>query len=270
MPELPEVETVVRGLERTLEGRKLTRAEKMRPDLRYPIPDLTPLEGAQVLHCHRRSKYALIDFSNGQTLLLHLGMSGRVVFASPNEPPVKHDHVVLTFGNTQLRFNDPRRFGFVDIFPTQHQHSHKHLAHLGPEPLTDKFTFEGFYTALKKRQSPIKTTIMDNKLVVGVGNIYACEALFMAGIRPTTKAHRLAKGRIQKLHGAIVEVLEKAIAAGGTSLRDYVQTDGSLGYFQHQFKVYGRAGKPCQTCQTPIKIITQTGRSTFYCPQCQT
>lgn len=272
MPELPEVETVTRGLREKLEGRTIRRIDVRREGLRYPFPPnmAALLENQTFVRLYRRAKFALADLSNQHTLLLHLGMSGRVVFASNNEPLAKHDHLVFTLDNgLQLRFNDPRRFGVVDVLPTKQMLSSKHFANMGVEPLEAAFSATYLHAALKKRSTPIKPTLMDSKLVVGVGNIYASEALFRAGIRPTTASNKLSLARVTLLVGYIQQVLTEAIAAGGTSLRDYVQTDGTLGYFQHNFRVYGRDGQLCHTCGAKISKIQQAGRSTYFCPACQ-
>lgn len=270
MPELPEVETVRRGLEKTLLNARLTGVTLRRPDLRYPIPPaLGQLANVRLIALRRRAKYLLMDFDNSHTALMHLGMSGRLTFADAATPPAKHDHILFHFEETDLRFNDARRFGFADFCLSEAISHNRHLAVLGPEPLTDAFDSEYLHTSLSGKKSAIKTTIMDNAVVVGVGNIYASESLFRAGIAPTRAAGRLTRPQTAALVTTIKQVLTEAIAAGGSSLRDYVQTDGSLGYFAHSFKVYGRDGHPCLTCATPIrkKIIGQ--RSTFYCPNCQ-
>mgnify|MGYP006271031743 FL=1 len=271
MPELPEVETVTRGLEERLTGKTLVKIKTRREGLRYPFPaDLARCGGQEVLALHRRSKFVLMDLSGGYTLLLHLGMSGRLTFPGPGDAPQKHDHLSLYFsGGTEVRLNDPRRFGVVDLHKTSDLGHNRHIKNLGHEPLEPDFTPKALYTILKNKRVPVKQAIMDGRLVVGVGNIYASEALFRAGIRPTIRANRLTRPKLAKLHKAIQEVLLDAIAAGGTSLRDYVQTDGTLGYFQHRFNVYGRKGEPCKTCATPIKKVVQSGRAGFYCPACQ-
>lgn len=271
MPELPEVETVTRGLREKLLGKTLEGIETRREGLRYPFPaGLEQLVGQRVLSMRRRSKFVLMDLSGGQTVLLHLGMSGRLTFPDAGAPVGKHDHISFYFEKgIELRLNDPRRFGVVDMHKTSELENNRHIKNLGLEPLSNNFTPDELYTILKNKRVPIKQAIMDGRLVVGVGNIYASEALFRAGIRPTIRASRLTKSKITKLHKAIQEVLREAIAAGGTSLRDYVQTDGTLGYFQHRFNVYGRTGEPCKACATPIKKMVQSGRAGFYCPVCQ-
>lgn len=270
MPELPEVETVVRGLERQLPGRVVKTVAQTHLKLRVPLPDLQVLVGATVLAVRRRAKFVLVDFSNKQTLLIHLGMSGRIVFTPPHTPPAKHDHVRLTFTKgDELRFNDPRRFGLMDICPTGAENKTPHLKTMGPEPFHPTFNSKYLHTKIKSKKTAIKPTIMESKLVVGVGNIYASEALFRAGINPTRAANKLSLAQCEKLVTCIQQTLQDAIQAGGTSLRDYVQTDGTLGYFQHQFNVYNREGQPCRVCGTPIKRIVQAARSTYFCPTCQ-
>lgn len=275
MPELPEVETVTRGLEEKILNTTLTEVTTRREGLRTPFPaDLQACAGAHVVSLSRRGKFVLMGLSCGQTILLHLGMSGRLTFMTPYTPVGKHDHISFYFSNgtqpdVDMRLNDPRRFGVVDIHPTENLATNRHLKNLGLEPLAADFTPDALYAITKKRKVAMKQAIMNSQLIVGVGNIYASEALFRAGIRPDVAAHRLSKARVAALHGAIQTVLQAAIAAGGTTLRDYVQTDGTLGYFQHQFYVYGRAGEPCKTCGTRIKKTTQANRTSFYCPTCQ-
>ncbi len=270
MPELPEVETAMRGLEARLLGRKITTFVQRRADLRFPLPPDLPerLTGRRITSFGRRAKYILVELDREQTMLLHLGMSGRLLFDG-NEV-AKHEH--LTFGfddGTTLRFVDPRRFGMLDLTPTSSLASHPRMAGLGYEPLAETFNGHILKQLLKDRDTPIKVAIMNQKLVVGVGNIYACESLFRAGISPTRRAGSLKKRQHDLLAKAIREVLSDAIKAGGSSLRDYVQTDGELGYFQHRFEVYGRSDLPCLACAQPIKAITQANRSTFYCASCQ-
>jgi formamidopyrimidine-DNA glycosylase len=279
MPELPEVETVRRGLLPAMEGRLIERAEVNRPDLRWPFPDRMAerLTGARVLALRRRSKYILADLSTGETLLIHLGMSGRMLvsglvlgeFFHEHEAPQKHDHVVLHLeGGARVTFNDARRFGAMDLLPTATAEAHPLLAQIGPEPLGNGFSAPYLAARLAGRNTPIKTALLDQHLVAGLGNIYVCEVLYRAKIVPTRRAGDVLDA------GALVpiirEVLTEAIEAGGSSLKDYRQTDGELGYFQKAFAVYGREGQPCQTCSTPIARLSQSGRSSFYCPSCQT
>lgn len=280
MPELPEVETVRRGLLPAMEGRVIERAEVNRPDLRWPLPAnmAERLTGKRVLALRRRSKYILADLSSGETLLIHLGMSGRMLvsgitlgaFFHDHPAPEKHDHVVLHMSDgARVTFNDARRFGAMDLLPTATAEQHPLLAEIGPEPLGNAFDESYLAARLKGRNTPIKSALLDQHLVAGLGNIYVCETLYRARIAPT----RLA-GSIEN-PGALVpiirEVLAEAIEAGGSSLKDYRRTDGELGYFQKAFAVYGREGQPCQTpgCTATIARIVQSGRSSFFCPTCQ-
>jgi formamidopyrimidine-DNA glycosylase len=278
MPELPEVETVMRGLRARLEGRRIVRAAVSRPDLRWPLPpDLVPrLTGARVAGFRRRAKYILMRLEGGWSVLLHLGMSGRMLI-SPQRPNIEtpHEHLVLeTDDGWRVGFVDPRRFGSVDLVPTDQEDSHRLLAGLGPEPLDDAFTVPRLAAALKGKRTPIKAALLDQTVVAGLGNIYVCEALFRAGISPLRLAYTVPGARAERLVPAIKATLTEAIAAGGSSLRDYVQTNGELGYFQHAWKVYGREGEACERCPGPpacagIRRIVQSGRSTFYCPRTQ-
>lgn len=286
MPELPEVETVRCGLSPVMEGFRIDQADIRRPDLRWPFPEnmADRLTGQTVLRLRRRSKYILADLSGGESLLIHLGMSGRMlisqadmrstpgVFIHAHPAPEKHDHVVLDMsGGARITFNDPRRFGAMDMAPTPDIDAHKLLAGLGPEPLGNSFDEPYLIRKLKGRNTPIKSALLDQRIVAGLGNIYVCEALYRAGIAPTRKAGRLSTARIGSLVPIIRDVLNDAILAGGSSLRDYRQADGELGYFQHSFRVYGREGEPCRTdgCADTIRRIVQSGRSSFYCPTCQ-
>ncbi|MWB76664.1 bifunctional DNA-formamidopyrimidine glycosylase/DNA-(apurinic or apyrimidinic site) lyase [Pseudooceanicola sp. 216_PA32_1] len=282
MPELPEVETVRRGLAPVMEGETIARATVNRPDLRWPFPpDMAArLTGQRVLALRRRSKYILADLSGGETLLVHLGMTGRMLvsgdplgrFVHDHPAAEKHDHVVLDMASgTRITFNDPRRFGAMDLLPTAGAEAHKLLAAIGPEPLGNVFSQPYLVAAIKHRNTPIKAALLDQKVVAGLGNIYVCEALYRAGISPARSCSRISTERIAALVPIIRTVLEEAIAAGGSSLRDFRRADGELGYFQHSFDVYGREGQPCRTpgCGETIRRIVQSGRSSFYCPQCQ-
>lgn len=282
MPELPEVETVRRGLQPAIEGAVIVRAEVNRPDLRWPFPERMAerLTGARVDALRRRSKYILADLSSGETLLMHLGMSGRVLisgdplgqFLHDHPAPEKHDHVVFHMDNgARVTFNDPRRFGAMDLMRTAEAERHPLLAALGPEPLGNLFHEDHLVTAFRGRNTPVKAALLDQKIVAGLGNIYVCEALFRAGIHPARKAGRIATRRVAALVPVIRATLEEAIAAGGSSLRDYRQADGELGYFQHRFEVYGREGDPCRRpgCDGNVRRIVQSGRSSFYCATCQ-
>jgi formamidopyrimidine-DNA glycosylase len=278
MPELPEVETVMRSLRQRLEGRLIVRATTNRPDLRWPLPENLQgrLTGARVTGFRRRGKYILMRMAGGYTVLLHLGMSGRIVL-TPLRPnmPTPHEHLVLeTDDGWRLGFVDPRRFGSVDLVPTQQEDRHRLLAGLGPEPLDQDFTPAVLSTSLAGKRSPIKAALLDQKVVAGLGNIYVCEALFRARLSPLRSAHTVPGTRATRLVPAIRETLGDAIAAGGSSLRDYVQPDGELGYFQHAWKVYGRQSEPCERCPgrpacPGVRRITQSGRGTFYCPRTQ-
>ncbi len=283
MPELPEVETVRRGLAPMMEGAVIAQADVNRPDLRWPFPpDMAArLTGRQVLGLRRRSKYILADLDSGETLLIHLGMSGRMLisgdplgqFVHDHPAPEKHDHVVLHMDNgARVTFNDPRRFGAMDLLDTATAEQHKLLAVLGPEPLGNAFNEDVLVHAFKGKASPVKSALLDQRIVAGLGNIYVCEALFRAGVSPRRKAGNISQARVQALVPIIREVLSDAIAAGGSSLRDFRQADGELGYFQHSFDVYGREGQPCRTpgCTGTVQRIVQSGRSSFYCALCQT
>ncbi len=270
MPELPEVETIMRALGARLSGRRITALEQRRPDLRFALPECLAerLIGRRLRRVGRRAKYILADLDDGQTLLLHLGMSGRLLFDGPPAGP--HEH--LTFGfddGTLLRFVDPRRFGMLDLIPTGTLGEHPRLVDLGLEPLDPSFTGQALGLVLAGRRSPLKAALMDQRLVVGVGNIYACESLHRARLSPCRLAGLLRPAEAGRLAAAIRGVLHAAIAAGGSSLRDYVQTDGELGFFQNCFSVYGRAGLPCPVCERPIEKLVQANRATFWCRRCQ-
>jgi formamidopyrimidine-DNA glycosylase len=282
MPELPEVETVRRGLLPGMEGRVIARAEVRRPDLRWPFPPRMAerLTGARVTALRRRSKYILAELSTGETLLMHLGMSGRLLiqgrvpgaFHHAMPAPAVHDHVVLDMEDgTRIVFNDARRFGAMDLMSTGAEGAHRLLAGLGPEPLGNAFSPAHLVAAFQDRRAPVKALLLDQRIVAGLGNIYVCEALWRAGISPSRAAGRIAPRRIAGLATMIRLVLEEAIAAGGSSLRDYRQADGELGYFQHSFAVYGREGQPCRTegCSGTVARLVQSGRSSFHCPACQ-
>lgn len=274
MPELPEVETVMRGLDARLTGHVITRASLHRPDLRWPIPPELPktLTGARVLGFRRRGKFLLMRLDRRVSVLIHLGMSGRMLF---DAPPAKHEHLTLEMDDaTRLGFVDPRRFGALDLIATSAEDTHKLLSAMGPEPLGNEFSGPVLAAALKGKATTIKAALLDQGIVAGIGNIYASEALFRARISPRRLAGSLSKPAAERLATAVKETLRDAIAAGGSSLRDYVQPNGELGYFQHAWKVYGRAGELCERCPGPpdcmgIRQIVQAGRSTFYCPETQ-
>ncbi len=282
MPELPEVETVRRGLEPAMKNQLIAKADVNRPDLRWPFPPnlADRLTGARVLGLRRRSKYILIDLDSDETLIVHLGMSGRMLVSGIqlgqfflDHPAVeKHDHVVLHMeNNARITFNDARRFGMMDLAVTAAVEQHKLLASLGPEPLGNSFDEAYLISAFAGKTAPIKSLLLDQRIIAGLGNIYVCEVLYRAKILPMCKAGGLSKSRIGKILPIIREVLEEAILAGGSSLKDYRQTGGELGYFQHNFQVYDREGLPCASdeCTGVIKRVTQVGRSSFYCPICQ-
>ncbi len=283
MPELPEVETVCRGLRPKLEGRRLTRVLQRRPDLRFPLPEafVERLEGRRVTRIDRRAKYILMHLDSGEVLLCHLGMSGRMLLMNGETRPLdRHDHVVFfTEDGGEIRFNDARRFGVMDLVAPDDLARHRLLRDLGPEPLSNAFNGPELAARLEGRRSPIKAALLDQKVVAGLGNIYVSEALFFAGISPRRQAYTVQGGRAERLAAAVRRVLEAAIAAGGSSLRDYVQADGELGYFQHHWAVYDRAGEPCPGCdcgaatgpsgEGGIRRIVQSNRATFYCPSRQ-
>jgi len=271
MPELPEVETVMRGLDGHLTGRVITRAILHRPDLRWPIPAELPetLTGAKVLGFRRRGKYFFMRLQSGVSMLVHLGMSGRMVLDAPF---ALHQHLTLeTDAGGRVGFVDPRRFGALDLIATEDEDRHRLIAGMGPEPLGNHFSAPVLLAALAGKSGPIKSALLDQRIVAGIGNIYASEALFRAKISPRRQAGQLGGARIDRLVPAIKATLTEAIAAGGSSLRDYVQPSGELGYFQHAWKVYDRAGQPCAECPgrpgcAGIRRLVQTGRASFYCP----
>ena len=266
-----------------MEGVRIVRAEVNRPDLRWPFPDRMAerLTGGGVERLRRRSKYILADLDTGETLLIHLGMSGRMVVSGEplgqlvHDRPAKdkHNHVVLTMAGCRARitFNDPRRFGAMDLMPTALADKHKLLAGLGPEPLGNAFNEAYLVRAFKGKNTSVKSALLDQRIVAGLGNIYVCEVLFHAGISPLRKAGYIADARVSALVPVIRQVLTAAIAAGGSSLRDFRQADGALGYFQHSFDVYGREGAPCRRsgCSGIVARVVQSGRSSFYCRNCQ-
>jgi formamidopyrimidine-DNA glycosylase len=290
MPELPEVETVRRGLEPVLTGRVLAHVDQRRPDLRRPFPErfAERLTGRRVAKVGRRAKYLLFGLEGGETWITHLGMSGRILvdaygpppYPSPQRgegsaqprPPGKHDHVIVTTDRgAVVTYNDVRRFGLMDLWPTADLDRHPLLAGLGPEPLGNEFNSAVLAASLAGKRTPIKAALLDQRIVAGLGNIYVSEALHRARISPGRLAGAISRPRIDRLAGEIVATLNDAIAAGGSSLRDYRQADGELGYFQHSFRVYDREGEPCPTegCPGTVQRIVQSGRSTFHCPKCQ-
>jgi formamidopyrimidine-DNA glycosylase len=286
MPELPEVETVRRGLQPALEGRRIERVTQNRPNLRFPFPAnfTARLEGQTVDRVGRRSKYLLLELSSGETLLMHLGMSGRFsieaeagagqpgdfVHATPANP--RHDHVIFDVsGGVTVRYNDPRRFGFMDLIGADELATSPHLVSLGPEPHTNSFSDAYLLEAVAGKRAPIKSVLLDQHIIAGLGNIYVCEALHRAGVSPRREARTLGAIRAGRLARSIRDVILEAIESGGSSLKDFAGTDGALGYFQHRFRAYGREGEKCPTaeCGKPIRRIVQSGRSTFYCSACQ-
>ena len=274
MPELPEVETVMRGLSPALLGHKIDRVKLYRKDLRVPFPKnmQAKLSGKRISSLSRRAKYILVHFEGGLILAIHLGMSGRVSIVPKSEKydVQKHDHMILTM-NTGVRivYNDPRRFGMVFLLKDIEFETHTSFEHLGPEPLGNDFSAPYLMGVLKNKKTSIKQALLDQRVVVGVGNIYACEALYKSKINPEKQACQVKGQKAEELVKDIRIILKKAIKAGGSTLKDYRHADGELGYFQHNFTVYDRAGQGCQNCNKTIKRIVQGGRSTFYCPTCQ-
>jgi len=291
VPELPEVETICRGIAPVLEGQILSRVEVRRTDLRVPIPKdfVQTTAGATAVKVARRAKYILIHLNRPWVIIMHMGMSGRMTIGSAgqderkvgrfyadehdqNDKIAKHDHVVIHTGaGNTLTFTDPRRFGLITLAPADSLNQHALLSNLGVEPFDPNLTPVFFADALKGRKTPIKAALLDQRIVAGIGNIYACEALFRAGISPKRRASTIGPGRSRKLQQAVQDVLTEAIDAGGSTLRDFAQADGDLGYFQHRFQVYDRESQPCIApgCTGVIKRLVQSNRSTFYCPNCQ-
>lgn len=293
MPELPEVETVRTALEPAMNGRQFARVQQRRADLRFPFPDgfVDRLEGQRISSVRRRAKYLLVDLSGGETLIVHLGMSGRMTVTPPDGSATAtahfhqsapgdtladalqtHDHVVFDLDDgTRIVFNDHRRFGMMDLTATDTLETYRFFSKLGPEPLGNGFSEVHMDAALEGKSTSIKAALLDQRVVAGLGNIYVCEALYRSGISPKRLARTVRGKRMTRLVPAVRDVLRDAIAAGGSSLRDYAHTDGSLGYFQHTFSVYDREGEGCRTdgCTGKVQRIVQSGRSTFYCSGCQ-
>jgi len=292
MPELPEVETVRRGLEPAMVGARFTRVMQRRPDLRFPFPErfVERLEGQEVRALSRRAKYLLADLSSGEVLIMHLGMSGRFLVTKDGASRMPgefhhehgglgaHDHVVFQLSNgASVTYNDARRFGFMDLVPRAEIETCRHFAGMGIEPLGNELSGETIAALFAGRRTPLKAALLDQRLIAGLGNIYVSEALFRTGLHPEAPAGTLADGKgrpTQKAHQlaqVIRDVLSEAVTAGGSTLRDHAQVDGSLGYFQHSFRVYDREGEPCVTpeCTGIVERLVQSGRSTFYCPVCQ-
>jgi formamidopyrimidine-DNA glycosylase len=273
MPELPEVETIKRGLEKQILGKTVKNVLTSDKKLRFPYPKnlAISLAGQKIENLARRSKYILINLQNKKILVIHLGMSGRILFKDKNYKKLdKHDHFILKFTDgTQLVFNDPRRFGLVDVVDKKEIESHKLFKDLGIEPLTTNFNGKHLKKLFNNKSIAIKQAIMDSHNLVGVGNIYASESLFRTKINPRVPASKIDIKKLEDLSKNIQIVLKEAIKAGGSTLKDYVGSDGDGGYFQHSFKVYGRENQPCFNCKNAIKKITQQGRSTYFCPKCQ-
>lgn len=294
MPELPEVETVRRGLAPAMVGARFARVTLRRPNLRFPFPDrfAERLEGRTVVDLARRAKYLVAGLDSGETLILHLGMSGRFDVAMPDgsnlspgdfylegaQGTPKHDHVVMAMSTgATITYNDARRFGFMDLVPTRTLAACRHFAAMGIEPLSPALTGAAVARLFRHKITPLKAALLDQRLIAGLGNIYVCEALHRAGLHPETRAGHLAASdggptpKAHRLATVIREVLEEAVAAGGSTLRDYVHTDGSSGAFQHAFRVYDRTGEACRTsgCNGIVARMTQAGRSTFFCETCQ-
>lgn len=270
MPELPEVETTRRGIAPHLVGHSVVSVTLRQAALRWPVPAELPalLQRRKLLAVNRRGKYLLLQFKHGH-VLLHLGMSGSLRIVDVNQPAARHDHVDIRFNNNAvLRFTDPRRFGAL-LWTSEPPSRHDLLRHLGPEPLSDAFDGDYLFTRSRKRKQAVKMLIMDSKIVVGVGNIYANESLYLSGIRPGRAAGRVSRASYHTLAADIKAVLAKAIKQGGTTLRDFVGGDGKPGYFKQQLRVYGRAGEPCQRCGKPLKEVRLGQRSTVYCSACQ-
>ncbi len=281
MPELPEVETTCRGIAKALTGKRIAQVLQRRLDLRLPFPKnlAERLKNRKILSVHRRAKYILIELDKAEHLLIHLGMSGRMVFEhAPHIKINKHDHLIFYFDARKkfcLKFNDPRRFGLCDLIPSKQLNSHKLLKHLGVEPLENDLTTSYLADCFKGKKTSIKTALLDQRIISGLGNIYVCEALFHAGINPKRRAGACSPAQLSKLVPAIRKILNAAIKAGGSSLRDYVQSDGNLGFFQNHFAVYDREGTVCPKCRKSrqktgcVLRITQGGRSSFYCVRTQ-
>ena len=292
MPELPEVETVRRGLEPAMVGARFTKVAQRRPDLRFPFPDrfAERLEGQEVIALGRRAKYLLADLSSGEVLVMHLGMSGRFLVTEGGASRVPgefhrehgnlqaHDHVVFDLSNgARVTYNDTRRFGFMDLVPRSGLETSRHFAGMGIEPLGNELSGETIARLFEGRRTPLKAALLDQRLIAGLGNIYVCEALFRTGLHPEAPAGSLVTKKGQPTEKArllseiIRDVLSEAVEAGGSTLRDHAQVDGSLGYFQHSFRVYDREGEPCVApgCTGTVARLVQSGRSPFYCPHCQ-
>jgi formamidopyrimidine-DNA glycosylase len=280
MPELPEVETVRRGLAPAMEGKRILRVQTRRKDLRFPFPENfnQRIEGARMKHLGRRAKYLVGELSNGEALIMHLGMTGRFTvsgikpgkFHHAAGEDEKHDHVVFEMqGGARVVFNDARRFGFMDLWPVDDLENYAPFSGMGPEPISNAFSGAYLAEAFKGKKTPVKSALLDQNVVAGLGNIYVCEALFRSGISPKKLAGAIRKDRLETLAAEVRKVIEEAIVAGGSTISDFRQLDGELGYFQHSFQVYDREGDACVVCAKPVKRMVQSGRSTFYCAGCQ-
>lgn len=281
MPELPEVETVRRGLSPVMDGKTIEWVQLNRPDLRFPMPSgfAERLSGVRIERLGRRAKFLVAELSSGEALIMHLGMSGRFTITDgtrPGEfhhetaPDPKHDHVIFRMEGAQtVTYNDPRRFGFMELWPLVDMEAYPRLAGFGPEPLSNGFSHAWLNEALAGKTGPIKSVLLDQRTIAGLGNIYVCEALYRAGISPKRRANTVPGARAARLTQAINQVIAEAIEAGGSSISDFKAATGELGYFQHSFSVYDRENQPCKTCGAPIRRIVQSGRSSFYCGSCQ-
>ncbi len=274
MPELPEVETIVRGLHNNLVGFTINFVDLQRKDLRFPIPKTLnkSIIGKKITNIHRRGKYIVISNEANQTILMHLGMSGRIKIRQINSKKDKHDHVIMKLNNNnEIVFNDPRRFGMIDLINRNNFENHRCIKSLGPEPLGNAFNESYVADYLSSKKSSIKSVLLNQKFVAGLGNIYVCESLYLAGISPTRIANTIKDKNVKKLIFSIKKVLKQAINLGGCTIKDYVQASGEMGYFQQKLNVYGKNGKKCSVCdcKSSIKKITQNGRSTFFCSKKQ-
>ncbi len=280
MPELPEVETVRRGLAPAMEGKRILRVETRRKDLRFPFPERfnQRLEGAKLTRLGRRAKYLVGELSNGEALIMHLGMTGRFTVSGKKKGEFhhaagedeKHDHVVFDMaGGARVVFNDARRFGFMDLWPLEDIDNYAPFSGMGPEPISNEFSGAYLKEAFAGKKTPVKSALLDQNVVAGLGNIYVCEALFRSGISPKKLAGAIKQGKLEVLAVEVRKVIEEAIIAGGSTISDFATTSGELGYFQHRFQVYDREGEDCVACAKPVKRLVQSGRSTFYCPTCQ-
>ncbi len=275
MPELPEVETIRRGLSKAMTGQRICQVIVRRTDLRRPLPNsfVETVRGEKIIKIDRRAKYLLMRLENDVVVLIHLGMSGRMVIdcgTDPQIPSRKHEHVVFVVENGNIiRFSDPRRFGLMEVSHAKNLFSHELLKQIGPEPLSMEFNGSMLVGRFQGRKTPIKSALLDQRVVAGLGNIYVCEGLFMAGLSPTRSANTITLKQASILAEKTKELLFNAIESGGSTLKDHVTATGEMGYFQHKFKVYGRSGHPCPSCEEPIRRIVQAGRSTFFCAKCQ-